>query len=154
MSKAKNNSERNTEEFKETRPRASLARREPASWLATPADLMRRFRDEMDRVFEDFGFGGLARVLPTRDTFGLGLWSPQVEIVEREGQLIIRADLPGLKKEDVKVDLSDDTITIEGERKQEHEETREGYYRSERNYGHFYRTIPLPEGINAETATA
>jgi len=134
----------------------SLTREAPgaASWLPAPTDLMRRFRNEMDRVFEDLGFSSLTGALPGRENFGLGLWSPQVEVFEREGQLIIRADLPGLNKEDVKVDLTDDAITIEGERKQEHEENREGYYRSERSYGHFYRSVPLPEGVNADTAQA
>jgi len=134
----------------------SLAKVEPnaSSWVSAPTDLMRRFRDEMDRVFEDLGFNNLANALPGGENFGLALWSPQVEIFNREGQFIIRADLPGLDKDDVKVDLTDDSITIEGERKQEHEENREGYYRSERSYGRFYRSVPLPEGLNADTAQA
>ncbi|HEX8501297.1 MAG TPA: Hsp20/alpha crystallin family protein [Pyrinomonadaceae bacterium] len=78
----------------------------------------------------------------------------QVEVFEREGQLVVRADLPGLKKEDVKVEVSNDTLTISGERKSEHEEKREGFYRSERSYGSFQRQIPLPEGVNADDARA
>ena len=134
----------------------SLTSAEPtaSSWLSAPTDLMRRFRDEMDRVFEDLGFSNLTNALPGGENFGLALWSPQVEVFNREGQLVIRADLPGLDKDDVKVDLTDDAITIEGERKPEHEENREGYYRSERSYGRFYRSIPLPEGVNADTAQA
>ena len=82
------------------------------------------------------------------------MWSPQVEVFEREGQLVLRADLPGLTKEDVKVEVTNEAINISGERKSEHEEKREGYYRSERSYGSFYRSIPLLEGVNAEDANA
>ena len=82
------------------------------------------------------------------------VWSPQIETFEREGQLVVRADLPGLKKDDVNVEITDDAITISGERRNEDEERREGYYRSERSYGSFFRSIPLPEGVNAEDANA
>ena len=81
-------------------------------------------------------------------------WSPQVEVTERDGQLVVRADLPGLNKDDVQVELRDEAIIIRGQRKQEREEKREGYYRSERSYGSFYRQIPLPKGIDTEKATA
>jgi HSP20 family protein len=83
-----------------------------------------------------------------------GMWSPQIEAFERKGEFIVRADLPGLNKDNVKVDITDDTLTIQGERKQEHEENREGYHRSERSYGSFCRTIPLPEGANTDEAKA
>ena len=82
------------------------------------------------------------------------LWSPQIEVFERGNQLIVRADLPGLTKDDLNVDITDDSIVIRGERRQEKEENEEGYYRSERNYGSFYREIPLPEGVNANEAKA
>ena len=67
---------------------------------------------------------------------------------------MIRADLPGLSKEDVKVEIADGVITIEGERKQEKKEEREGYFYSECGYGSFYRAIPIPEGAEASQATA
>ena len=66
----------------------------------------------------------------------------------------MRADLPGLKKDEVKVELTNDLLTISGERKEEKEEKREGYYRSERRYGSFFRQIPLPEGAKTDTAKA
>jgi HSP20 family protein len=59
-----------------------------------------------------------------------------------------------MTKDDVKVEVTDDAVTISGERKSEHEEKREGYYRSERSYGSFYRQIPLPEGVDADDANA
>jgi HSP20 family molecular chaperone IbpA len=81
-------------------------------------------------------------------------WSPDVEIEERDGTMIVRADPPGLTKNDVKVDVSEETLTIEGERKRVEEKKGEGYYRSERSYGRFHRSIALPEGAKPETAKA
>jgi HSP20 family protein len=139
-----------------------ITRREqyaPSLWTSSPFAFIRRFSEEMDRLFEDFGLGrGLFGWSPWRELapreFGQATWSPQVEVFERGGQFIVRADLPGLKKEDINVNVTDDAITIEGERRQESEERAEGYYRSERSYGSFYRSIPLPEGVNAENASA
>jgi HSP20 family protein len=123
----------------------------------TPFRMLERFADEMDRVFEDFGFGGL-RSRQSGRGFGFlsgeEMWTPQVEIFDRNGELVIRADLPGLTKDDVKVDVTDNQLTIEGERQRQHEEEREGVYRSERSYGKFYRVIPLPEGVIADQAKA
>ena len=128
----------------------------------SPFAFMRRFSEEMDRLFEDFGFGrGLAAPAFGGDLWsgafgdsGRGVWSPQVEVFEREDRLVVRADLPGLTKDDVKVEVADGALSISGERRQEHEEKREGFYRSERSYGSFYRRIPLPEGASADDATA
>ena len=79
---------------------------------------------------------------------------PQIEVLQANGQFMVRADLPGLTKEDVKVEITDEFLTISGERKEETEEKREGFYRSERSYGSFYRQIPLPEGAKTENAAA
>jgi len=135
---------------------SDIRRNEP-QWLGTPFTFMRRFSEEMDRLFEDFGFGrgllapGFERSL---DTLAAATWAPQVEVLERGNQLTIRADLPGMTKNDIKVDVDDNSLVIRGERKSEREEDEEGYYRSERSYGSFYRRIPLPSGAKAEEATA
>ncbi|MDQ3821307.1 MAG: Hsp20/alpha crystallin family protein [Acidobacteriota bacterium] len=141
-----------------------LARREQTAqgiFGGNPFTFMRRFSEEMDRLFEDFGFRSgwltpsFGRNLPS--AFGdlsQGMWAPQVEMFEREGQLVVRADLPGLTKDDVKVEVADGAVTISGERRNENEEKGEGYYRTERSYGSFYRQIPLPEGVNADDASA
>src|ERR1051326_5746396 len=100
--------------------------------------LMRRFADEMDRVFEDFGFPTMERV---GRSWGMERFSPQIDIFERDSKLVIRADLPGMSKEDVTVDVTEDAVVIEGERKFEHEENEQGVYRSERSYGRFHREI-------------
>ncbi len=112
----------------------------------SPFTLMRRFTDELDRAFSgrwhEFGGGEVTG------------WSPAIDVSEREGKLIVHADLPGLNKEDVKVEVTDDALTIEGERKREHEEEGKGYRRTERSYGSIYGRIGMPEGANAEEARA
>jgi len=139
-----------------------IARREssvPTTWTGSPFSFMRRFSEQMDRLFDDFGFGrsfgpSLGREFGRLAGLESSLWSPQVEVFEHGNQLIVRADLPGLTKDDIDVDITDDSIVIRGERRQEKEENEEGYYRSERSYGSFYREIPLPEGVNANAANA
>jgi HSP20 family protein len=122
---------------------------------ATPINFMRRFSEEMDHLYEDFGLGrGWLTPMLDKAQLPQGPWSPQVEIFERDNEVVLRADLPGLTKHDVNVEIANDGITIEGERKNEHEEKSEGYYRSERSYGKFYRRIPMPEGVKAEDASA
>ena len=118
----------------------------------TPFGMMRRFADEMDRMF-DFGFPGIGR-WGRSSGGGMERFSPQIDIFERDSKLIVRADLPGLNKDDVNVEVTEDAVVIEGERKYEHEESEKGIYRSERSYGHFRREIPLPEGVKTENATA
>jgi HSP20 family protein len=127
---------------------------------ATPFTFIRRFSEEMDRLFGDVSFGSdwLAPLLEKAGAkpgnSPAGLWSPQVELFERGNELVLRADLPGLTKDDVELQISEDSITIEGERKTERSEEHEGYYRSERSYGKFYRRIPLPDGAKADDAKA
>ena len=126
---------------------------------SSPFGFMRRFNEEMDRLFQDFGgFGsGLPDSLSGREMRmfgGSSGWSPQIEIFERGDELCVRADLPGMKKDDIEVDIADNALVIRGERRNEREEEEEGYYRSERSYGSFFRTIPLPEGVDAENAVA
>jgi HSP20 family protein len=143
------------------RGQAGLQGRNAAGgWLSSPFDFFDRMAEEMDRRFDrmlhDAG-------MPRRSWFGRspsrfgqreGLWSPRIEAFQKEDRFVVRADLPGLKKDDVQVDVTDDAITIHGERREEHEEQRDGYYQSERQYGQFSRTIPLPEGVITDSAQA
>ena len=85
---------------------------------------------------------------------GRSAWVPAVDVVERDGQLVIRADVPGLNKDQILVEVQDGNLVISGERKEEHEERQSGVYRVERSYGSFYRVVPLPEGVNPEQAKA
>jgi HSP20 family protein len=125
--------------------------RSPFEMLAAnPFDLMRRFGQDMDQFFSSSWPGSRAG---TQDK-EMGPWWPAVEVLEQDGKMVVRADLPGIDKNDVKVELKDATLTIEGERKREHTEESGGFRRSERSYGSFSRTIPLPEGANADQAKA
>lgn len=144
----------NKEDKKET---TELARMNAEQF--NPFGLMRRFSNDMERLFEEFGGFRFPQFLgkdfaPFRTELEHVEWIPPVEMLEKDGQLLVRADLPGMKKDDVKVELTDDLLTLSGERKQEKEEKREGFYRSERSYGSFYRQLPLPEGVKTENANA
>jgi HSP20 family protein len=127
--------------------------REPRELLGYPFGMMRRISSEMDRVLEDFGFRPhLAALVP--ELRKPAIWSPNLEIFERKGEFVVRAELPGMTREDVKVHITDEYLTLEGERKYQEKETREDYYRSECSYGTFARTIPLPQGAKGELAQA
>jgi HSP20 family protein len=116
-----------------------------------PFEMMRRFSEEMDRavghMFEDLG-------LLERGEGEMMAWSPAVEVFERDNNMIVRAELPGMSKDDIKVEMTDDGLLIHGERKREKKEEGKGWYRSERSYGEFRRLIPAPEGVNTEEAKA
>jgi HSP20 family protein len=115
-----------------------------------PLSLIRRIAEDMDRTFEGAGFPILSR-FGSRELEG---FSPRVDMFKRDGKLVVRADLPGLESSDVTVEIDNNTIVIEGERKYEHEDDKSGVYRVERGYGRFFREISLPEGANPDTATA
>jgi len=110
-----------------------------------PFSLMRRMTEEMDRVFGDG---------QERERGGDAFWAPAVEVSQREGNYVVRAELPGLKPEDVKLEIENDALVLQGERKIEREEDRGGVHRTEIRYGRFYRSIPLPEGADVEQARA
>ena len=127
----------------------------------TPFNMMRRFMDDMDRLFEDFGglrktpvFDTTELAFPEWPEFEKDAWSPQIEVRKHNGEMTVRADLPGLKREDINVEIADGSLVLSGERKEESEEKKEGFYRSERSYGSFYRSIPVPETVKPENATA
>src|SRR4051812_43278174 len=81
-------------------------------------------------------------------------WMPAMDLVETEDHFVLRADLPGLSEEDVNIEVEDRVLTVSGERKAEHETTKEGYHRVERAFGSFARSLTLPEGVDAEAVTA
>jgi HSP20 family protein len=81
-------------------------------------------------------------------------WMPAMDLVETDDHFVLRADLPGLTEDDVKIEFEDGTLTVSGERNAEHESKNEGYYRVERAFGSFSRSLTLPQGVDAEAVTA
>ena len=149
--------------------RGGLTRRGPTTatpygGAGSPFSLMRRMAEDMDRIFEDFGFGpslGIAPLLTPSMGQGRalspmqrGVWAPQLETFRRGENLVVRADLPGLRKEDVNVEVDDGILTISGQRSEEQVEDRDDFYRSERSYGQFFRALPLPEGVSGDACEA
>jgi len=112
----------------------------------SPFALMRRMSEEMDRIFGDSGSG--------RNQGDDRTWTPAIEVAERDGKYVVHAELPGLKPEEVSVEVTDDTIVIQGERQSQTEDNQGGIRRTERRYGRFYRAIPLPEQVNASDIQA
>jgi HSP20 family protein len=132
----------------------------PAFGQLSPFGAMRRFAEEFENMFDDFNRVRRTPVslfdleLPEFNVTAGALWAPQVEVAENNGELTVRADLPGLKKEDINVEFKENSVMISGERREESKEEREGYFHSELTYGSFYRRIPLPEGADLDKATA
>jgi HSP20 family protein len=105
-------------------------------------------QSEMNRVFDAFfdgrpGNGGTAR-----------RWVPAMDLVEDKDNLVLRADLPGLTEDDVNIEVKDGMLTISGERKTKEKKEEEGYYRVERAFGTFSRSLTLPDGIDPEQVNA
>jgi HSP20 family protein len=104
---------------------------------------------DVNRLFDSF-FG-------RRDVGQAGAarrWVPAMDLVETEDHLVLRADLPGLDRDDIEIEVKDNVLTVSGERKAEHEKKGEGFYRIERSFGRFSRSLGLPRGVDAKSVTA
>ena len=112
-----------------------------------PARELEGLQSDMNRLFDGF-FG------PRSNGNGARRWLPAMDLVEAEGDLVLRADLPGVSEEDVEIEIRDGVLTIAGERKTEHENRREGFHRVERAFGSFSRSLTLPKGVDADAVTA
>jgi HSP20 family protein len=119
-----------------------------------PFAWMRQMQDQIDRAFTGLRGGKGSPAWGANTMLSRSDWSPALDVFQRGNDLVIRADVPGLSKDDITVDVGDDAVTIRGERRYDHEEERDGVFRSERSYGSFYRAIPLPEGAIADSAKA
>lgn len=116
-----------------------------------PTRELTSLQSEMNRLFTSFfdeptqtgGNGGAMR-----------RWIPAMDLVETDEHFVLRADLPGLGEDDVSIEMEDNVLTVSGERKAEHEDRKEGYYRVERAYGSFARSLTLPEGVDADAVAA
>lgn len=91
---------------------------------------------------------------PLQGPFGAMPWAPRTDVFEKEGNLVVKAELPGLNKEDIQVNVEDGDLIIKGERKTESETKEDSYYRMERSYGSFYRRLPLPAATAPDSVKA
>jgi HSP20 family protein len=118
--------------------------------LTEPGALIRRMFRDLDPWSEQ---GGLFPLV-LRKRFAELPWMPPLEMTERDHTLFIKLDLPGMNKEDITVSFTDDGLVIEGERMKETEDKKNEWFTTERTYGHFYRVVPLPEGVNSKEVKA
>jgi HSP20 family protein len=126
-------------------------------WSTGPFGVIRQMQDEVDRWFSRFGFdrnwtspdSWLSRARETT-----GDWMLAVDAFQRGNEFVIRADVPGMTRNDLSVEIGDEAVTVRGERKQEQNEDREGVFWSERSYGSFMRVVPLPPGAISDSAKA
>lgn len=105
-------------------------------------------RREIDRLFDDMLRPG------DGDETRTALWTPRTDISETEDHYVLRMDMPGLSKKDLTIELRNDTLTVSGERRSEHEEKKENVYRVERSYGRFFRSFTLPHAGDTEKVKA
>jgi len=115
-----------------------------------PARDLLSIRDDMNRLFNEF-FG---RAESQEGSWSAGAWAPPVDIHETDDALILKAELPGFSKDDVNVELKDNSLTLKGQRQHEAEVKEEQYHRRERAYGSFQRTFMLPAAVDSEKVTA
>ena len=109
-----------------------------------PFSVMRRMTEEMDRAFQTSNAAN----------GGSALWTPAVEVSQTDSQYVVRAELPGLKPEEVQIEVTEDGLALSGERTFERDLEKGGVHRTEIRYGRFYRVIPLPDGANVDQARA
>ena len=107
-------------------------------------------RDEVNRLFDNFFTG-----LPERRRGLLeGEWAPSVDVAETDNEVVVTAELPGVEQDDVDITITDDVLTLKGEKKEEKEVKEKNYHRIERSYGSFQRSVSLPAGVQADKAKA
>lgn len=120
-----------------------------------PFALLRQMTSELDRAFDDPSWVPF-RWPARRATAGAGTigWAPKVDVFEKDGRLVTKVDLPGVKKEDIAVEVTDGHLTLSGQRTHETEEKTDNVYRTERECGTFYRAVPLPDAVKLEDVKA
>ena len=106
-------------------------------------------QDEMNRLFDDFFGRPLIKTEWTE-----GVWTPTVDVSEDKDNVVIKAEMPGMKKDEVRISVQDNVITLKGEKKQEKEEKEANYHRIERSYGSFCRSFQLPTSVKTDKIKA
>ena len=133
----------------------SPATRDMMAWAGSPFGLMRRLTEDMDQLFTQLAVPLSARSAPTLTAATPIIdWVPALETFERDGKLVVQADLPGLDANDVTIEVEQGLLTISGERREEREIDDNGTRRTERQYGRFVRSIAIPESVRTEEAQA
>lgn len=129
-----------------------LEPRELAAWPVSPLGLMRRLSEDMDQLFGQLlgGSGAVATLLSGPEI----QWIPTLDVEERDGKLLVRADLPGMGADDVTMEVDEGVLTISGERREERQVGGDGRRRTERRYGRFSRSIVLPGGARTDEIRA
>ena len=120
---------------------------ELATWK--PVKEFESMRSEMDRLWDSFFVGK-----PRKRGDEEGHWLPSVDVSETKNDVVVKVELPGMNSKDLDISLSDGTIVIKGEKKQEKEEKEENYHFVERSYGKFIRTVPLPKEVKHDKVSA
>ena len=110
--------------------------------------------EPLKEIEELFGRSWPRPTIRTGQLMGVGDWHPRVDISENDGQYLVKADIPGVVKEDIKITVDNDVLTIQGERKQEQEEENKHFHRVERFYGSFIRSFTLPDDADAAALKA
>ena len=134
-----------------------------SAFMSDPFAFAQAMSSEMDRLFDTFGGSSQGGRNAMSTSGGRGLqqqgrgqsyWTPPMEVFQRGNEMVVRADLPGISPDDVQIDVEDGVLTISGERRNNNEDRQEGFYRSERSYGAFARSIALPEGVDEDQVRA
>jgi HSP20 family protein len=123
-----------------------MDRRLIPAFTVSPLRELARLENEINRIFKE--------LVPAEQTAEVVVWSPRVDVYEKDNNVVIEAEIPGAKKEDIEVKVKDNAVVVRGEVKKEEEKKEENYYRRERFYGKFERVIPLPADVKIEEAKA
>ncbi|HYG95642.1 MAG TPA: Hsp20/alpha crystallin family protein [Solirubrobacterales bacterium] len=116
-----------------------------------PARELDALQGDMNRLFDSF-FGRREGAAATG--YGSRRWVPPMDLVETEDHLVLRADLPGVDRDEIEIEVKDGVLTVSGERRAQHEQKREGFHRVERSFGRFSRALELPKGVEADNIDA
>lgn len=123
-----------------------MDRRLVPAFAISPLREIARIENEINKFLKEF--------MPQEITTEVVAWKPRVDVYEKDNNIVVEAEIPGAKKEDIEVKIKDNAVVIRGEVKKEEEKKEENYYRSERFYGKFERVIPLPADVKVEEAKA
>jgi len=113
-----------------------------------------RWESEMERRFANLLGGRMQSLFNDRSGAELSIGEPAIDLYEEKDQIVIKAELPGMSKDDIQISLQDNVLVIRGEKKKEDQDEGKDYYRSERVYGAFIRTLPLPAEIDPDRIDA